>query len=241
MLNFAEDWALWQQALVSVGVAFVWLTAINWVLKLFGKPSKDSPTQSQMDSAGAQQAQTSGADSPVAQSTEGPAVITGDNSPVTIGATQPTARVVIIPGIQGQLRGPWIIIEIENPDDYEHYFQIRLISFEGLVTDSPNVANQLPAIMCAREPIGPRQKSEIQIGQVDGGSSAPPEPYKTIYLFYPEGTGRRSQLPAHVPLGKSLTIVIEIVSDALMEQPQRSTWELKLDDSGSPLSFIRMP
>ena len=235
VLNFASDWPLWQQVLASAGVAFVWLTAISWVLELFRKPAADA--QAQEASPGAQQGS---ADGNLAQSTGGHAVVTGDNSPVTIGEAPPPNPSVVNPGVQGQLKGPWIVIEIENPDDHEHEFGIRLISFEGLVSDSPKVENRSPAVICAREPIGPRQKSEMQIGQVDGGSQRDQEPYRTIYLLTPEGTGRWSRLPAWVPWGECLTFEIEILSDALMEQPQRSTWQLKLDDRGEPLGLTRM-
>lgn len=59
MLATTANWPLWVQALISLVIAFIWLTALSGVVRMFSRPSKkDQGSQSQDNSPGAQQAES---------------------------------------------------------------------------------------------------------------------------------------------------------------------------------------
>jgi hypothetical protein len=96
--------------------------------------------------------------------------------------------------------------------------------------------------MCDRERIGPKQKGELLIGQIDGGSKRNEEPYKTIHLFYIDSISKRpSRHAVYMLLGSVMTCQIEVQTDALLDQPLRYEWELQLESEGTPISFARKP
>ena len=220
----------WGQALSAGGVALVWLTIWAGLTRLF---KRGAASGQRLDgSPGAQQATVQGSS---AQSTGGHAIVSGDNSPITIETEQP-APTVLSPTFEGLLRGNSILMVIRNTDSRPHRFRARHHKIEGV---GPETKPQkwLPQWICDWEVAGANGVGEIEIAVASGDHKQKGRQIK----FCSNDVRMAPKFWGYAPFGGSIRMEIEIQSEDGMDDAGTYWWVLSVDGSGKPTSLTVEP